>query len=50
MNNAPRVITGILLRSNGLVLYYLSFKTEETLHYECEVSKDRNILKKIMND
>jgi len=37
----PRVITGILMRPNGF-LYYLSNSTNETSHYEIEISKEVN--------
>lgn len=38
---APRIITGILMRPNGF-LYYLSNSTSESTHYEIEISKDLN--------
>jgi len=37
----PRIITGILMRPNNL-LYYLSNGTNETQHYEIEISKEEN--------
>jgi hypothetical protein len=37
----PRIITGILMRPNGF-LYYLSNGTNETSHYEIEISKEEN--------
>ena len=42
-----RVVTGILLRPSGN-LYYLSKSTEETTHYEIEISKEVNELIKLI--
>lgn len=40
------LITGIIVRPSG-VLYYLSYKAEETLHYEFELTSDINELIKL---
>jgi hypothetical protein len=43
-----RLVTGILIRINSN-LYYLSHSTDETLHYEFEISKEVNEIFKLMN-
>jgi hypothetical protein len=43
-----RIITGILIRQN-CNLYYLSYCTEESLHYEFEFTEQMNELSKLFN-
>ncbi len=43
----PRIITAILMRPNGF-LYYLSNSTNETSHYEIEISKEINEIIKLL--
>lgn len=44
----PRIVTGILIRESTTV-YYLSCVTSETTHYNCEISKDVDIVLKTNN-
>lgn len=37
-----RIVTGILLRPNKLVLYYLTSGTNETIHYDFEIVQVKN--------
>lgn len=43
-----RMITGINVRDAGII-YAISSGTEETNHFECEISKEINKLIKITN-
>lgn len=43
-----RMITGILIRLNSN-LYYLTNCTEETLHYDFEISSEINEIFKLIN-
>lgn len=38
----PYIVTGIVVRPNTL-LYYLSRGAYESVHYEIEISKDKNL-------
>lgn len=40
----PRIVTGIKIRMNDLIIYGLSCIHEETNHYEVEISIEKNIL------
>jgi hypothetical protein len=39
-----RMVTGILQRPNGLI-YYLAICGNESIHYEIEITKEKNTLK-----
>ena len=39
-----RLVTGIMIRPNCLT-YHLSTQDDETIHYEIEISKDRDVVK-----
>lgn len=41
-----RVITGIIVRP-GTLLYYLSCEGEETIHYNIEITREKNTLLKV---
>lgn len=43
-----RIITGIILRPIGC-LYYVQHNTSETVHYDMEMTKEINQLKKFQN-
>ena len=40
----PRIVTGIKLRMNDLLVYELACICKETNHFEVEISKEKNIL------
>lgn len=40
----PRIVTGIKVRMNELLVYELASICEETNHFEVEISKEKNIL------
>lgn len=42
-----RMVTSISLKPGGCILYGLSLKASETYHYDIEICRDLNILKKI---
>jgi len=45
-----RMVTGYTVRDNSeKVVYLLSFGTEETSHYGCEISMEEDILLKATN-
>lgn len=44
-----RMVTGILQRPNHL-LYYLTNETDETTHFEIEISKELNQIMKLMTN
>jgi len=46
-NQFERIITGILIRPDG-IKYYISFATEETIHYNIEISKKINQIIKLL--
>lgn len=37
----PRIVTGILIRPN-VVLYMLALGSNESSHFECEISQEKN--------
>jgi hypothetical protein len=39
----PRMVTGLIVRPHG-VLYFVSCNTEETTHYDFELSLEKNIM------
>lgn len=39
-----RVVTGQIIRPNELVLYYLSYETNESLHYGFEIRNEPNTM------
>lgn len=41
---AERLVTGINVRQNGIT-YAISYLTNETWHYDFEISKERDIIK-----
>ncbi len=43
-NQLARLVTGIRIRPQGVLLYELSQGTHESVHYEFELSEDRDIL------
>lgn len=43
----PRVITGLIIRPAGHIVYYCGCGVDESCHYAIELSKDENILTKI---
>lgn len=43
----PRIVTGILMRPYAFI-YYLSNNTNETNHYEIEISKEVNEIIKLL--
>lgn len=42
-----RIVTGIMLRPSGAVLYDLSCGMHSSYHYEFEISGDKDLLKQI---
>jgi len=40
----PRMITGIVLRPNNTVLYYLTNSTTETSHFDIEISREKSLI------
>lgn len=45
-----RIVTGYTVRdSSEKVVYLLSLGTEETSHYECEISKEQDVVLKTTN-
>lgn len=40
-----RIVTGIFLRPNGCVIYYLSSGTNETPHYDIEIDSQRDVVR-----
>lgn len=42
-----RIITGILIRPDG-IRYYISNATQETIHFELELSKEINEIIKLL--
>jgi hypothetical protein len=38
----PMMVTGILIRPSNVILYMLALGSNESSHFECEVSKDKN--------
>lgn len=42
-----RIITGIVHRPDG-IKYYISHSTEETIHYDIEISKEINEIIKLL--
>jgi hypothetical protein len=46
-NQFERIITGILIRPDG-IRYYLSHSTEETIHFNIEISKEINQIIKLL--
>lgn len=38
-----RLVTGLIIRPIG-ILYYLSLGPSETLHYEMEITDDKNVM------
>jgi len=40
----PRVVTGIRINPYKTLLYYLSGGTQETVHYDFEISAEKNLL------
>jgi len=50
VNQHRRMITGYTVRDNSEgVVYLLSFGTEETSHYKCEISIEEDTLLKATN-
>lgn len=45
----PRMVTGILIRPQNQIIYYLTLGAQETSHYELEITIDRDILKTIID-
>lgn len=44
-----RIVTGILIRAN-IYIYYLSSCTEESSHYDIEISSEVNEVFKLINN
>ena len=42
-----RIVTGIIINPNNTILYRVSFGEIESIHYEFELSEDRDVLKTI---
>ena len=45
----PRMVTGIVIRANNNILYYLTKSDYETLHYDFEISIQLNEIIKMLN-
>lgn len=43
----PRLVTGILMKPNDLVMYELAWCEEVSYHYGFEIIKDQDLLKKM---
>lgn len=41
-----RMVTGVIVRPGGNLIYYLSCGTIESTHYECEISEEADIMQK----
>jgi hypothetical protein len=44
-----RIVTGLLIRPNGLISYELSCGTECRWHYDFEISTEKDVLKSTTN-
>lgn len=44
-----RIVTGLLIRPNGLISYELSCGTECRWHYDFEISTEKDVLKTTTN-
>jgi hypothetical protein len=44
IDQRARIITGIKVRMNDLLVYELACNCEETNHFEVEISSEKNIL------
>lgn len=44
-----RIVTGLLIRPNGLISYELSCRTEARWHYDFEISTEKDVLKTTTN-
>ena len=42
--NSPRIVTGMILRPNSKILYYLVCGDIESPHYSIEISKEKGNL------
>ena len=42
-----RIVTGVMLRPNNQVVYYLSCGEEEANHYDIEITDKKDIVKSI---
>lgn len=40
----PRLVTGIIIRANDRISYYLSCGKDETHHYDFEISTKKDVL------
>lgn len=43
----PRIVTGILIKPNELVMYELAYCEEISYHYGFEIIKNQDLLKKM---
>lgn len=44
----PRLITGITIKPNGLLLYQLSINMQTSWHYDFEVTASKDVLKPLL--
>jgi len=44
IDQRARIVTGIKVRMNDLIIYELSYTDVTTNHYEVEISNEKNIL------
>jgi len=42
----PRLVVGILIKPNDLVMYELAYCEDSSFHYGFEITKDINLIKK----
>ncbi len=47
MEQHERMITGMILRPNNHIVYYVSLSTLETTHYGIELSSTKDVMKLI---
>lgn len=43
----PRIVTGILIKPNDLIMYELTYCEEVSYHYGFEIIKNQDLLKKM---
>lgn len=47
IDQQERIITAILINAANTIRYELSFGASTSWHYECEITEDKNVLKKV---
>lgn len=46
----PRLVTGILIKPNDLIMYELAYCEDTSYHYGFEITKDIDLIKKFNNN